>query len=108
MSAFDPMRTPRPFIVISAFAKRRGRGLPPALLVPGIAAAPTRTVSLGVPTALEKWEAVVAPAVVVRKADIGRRFSRYKAALRLIAQHCNEFGAVVGLAAQRLVRDDDR
>ena len=37
-----------------------------------------------------------------------RRPSRYEAALRLVAEHRNKLGAIVGLAAQRLVRDDDR
>src|SRR5690242_13742189 len=37
-----------------------------------------------------------------------RRPARYEAALRLVAQHGNKLGAVVGLPAQRLVRDNDR
>src|SRR5665213_3759204 len=85
--------------------KRRCRALPPARR-PIKDAAPTRIV--GAPIALEKREAAVVPAVVARNADVGRNLARYKAALRLIAQHRDELGAVIGLAAQRLVRDDDR
>src|ERR1039457_300380 len=88
--------------------KRRCRVLPPALLYPMIVAAPTRIASLEVPITLEKREAVVTPAVVARNEDVGRRLARYKAALGLIAQHRDKLGAVVGLAAQRLLRDDDR
>src|SRR5664279_5359642 len=109
MSVNDPTRTLLPFIAMSAFPpKQRCRVLPPARLYPIIVAAPTRIASLEVPIALEKREAVVAPAVVARNADVGRRLARYKAALGLIAQHRDKLGAVVGLAAQRLVRDDDR
>src|SRR5664280_1919768 len=90
--------------------KRRCRVLPPpAPLYWTIVVAPTRIASLEVPIALEKREAVVAPAVVARNEGVGRRnLARDKAALRLIAQHRDKLGAVVGLAAQRLVRDDDR
>src|SRR5664279_5778156 len=110
MSVNDPTRTLLPFIAMSAFPpKQRCRVLPPARLYPIIVAAPTRIASLEVPIALEKREAVVAPAVVARNEGVGRRnLARDKAALRLIAQHRDKLGAVVGLAAQRLVRDDDR
>lgn len=53
--------------------------------------------------ALEKSEALAAPAVVGRNADVGIRLARYKATLGLIAQHRDKLCAVVGLAAQRLV-----
>src|ERR1700692_3762852 len=87
------------------------RILPPAplYLIIVLAAAPTRITSLGVPIGLEKGpQAVVAPEVVARHGDIGRRPARHKAALRLVVQHRDELGAIVGFAAQRLVRDDDR
>src|SRR5262245_11592645 len=59
--------------------------------------------------ALEKREeAGAAPEVVARKVDAGARPARYKPALRLVAQYGDKFGAIIGLAAQRLVRDDDR
>src|SRR4029077_3717073 len=61
---------------------------------------------LGVPAALEKPESVVA--VWVGRRNIGRTLARDEAALRLVAQHRDELGAVVGFLAQRLVRDDDR
>jgi hypothetical protein len=61
------------------------------------------------PIALEKREeAGAAPEIVARKLDVGARPARYKPALRLVAQHRDKFGAIVGLAAQRFVRDDDR
>src|SRR5471030_1039609 len=85
------------------------RVLPPALmpLTIVLAAARARISCWGVRIALEiKAEEVVASDV--RDRGIGRRLARYKAALGLIAQHRDKLGAVVGLAAQRLVRDDDR
>src|SRR5207245_1496549 len=91
------------------------RVLPPASLhrTIGLAAAPARIarlgLELGTPIALEKQaEAIVALDVVARNEDIGRRPARYEAALRLVVQHRDELGAIVGLFAQRLVRDDDR
>src|SRR6266436_1638694 len=63
---------------------------------------PPRLARLGVPIALEKGaEAIVTP-------DIAAQLARHKAALGLVVQHRDELGAIVGLAAQRLVRDDDR
>src|SRR5262249_28974833 len=66
------------------------------------------------PVALE-WEAeavvvaiVVVPEVVVRSEGIVRRLARDEAALGLVVQHRDKLGAIVGLGAQRLVRDDDR
>src|SRR5258706_14196455 len=74
-----------------------------------LAAAPARIVSLGVPIGLEKGaEAVVDPAVAARNGVIIRRQARHKAALGLVVQHRDKLGAIIGLAAQRLVRDDDR
>src|SRR6185437_12279719 len=46
--------------------------------------------------------------VVAGNVDIGAGLARDEPALRLVAQHGDEFGAIVGLATQRLVRDDDR
>jgi hypothetical protein len=88
------------------------RVLPPALLPLGIglalkiglAAAPGRICGLGGRIGLEKEaEEAVALDATVRDEDIGRGrgFARYEAALRLIAQHRDELGAIVGLAAQR-------
>src|SRR5580704_5442136 len=68
------------------------------------AAAPTRIAGLGVPIALEK----VTPDIADRSEGIRRRPARYKAALGLVVQHRDELGAIVGLAAQRLVLYDDR
>src|SRR5262249_55630283 len=72
------------------------------------AAPPTRIAILGVPIALEEGAAVVAPEIVARNEVIGRGLTRYEAALGLVAQHRDKLGAIVGLGAQRLVRDDDR
>src|SRR5262249_26317990 len=87
------------------------RVLPPALLhrLIVLAGARTRIAGLGVPIALEKGaETLVAPPAAARNRDIDRRPARHKAALGLVVQHRDELGAIVGLAAQRLVRDDDR
>src|SRR6516164_4091345 len=81
-----------------------------------LATARARIASLGVPTALEKRiarlgiepGAVVTPGAAARNGDIDRRSARDKAALGLVVQHRDELGAIIGLAAQRLVRDDDR
>ena len=88
--------------------KREKRQRPPIVIVPLIVAAPRRIASLEVPIAPGKKEAGVAPDVVARKVGIGGRLARYKAALRLVAQHRDKFGAIVGLPTQRLVRNDDR
>src|SRR5690242_6722297 len=44
----------------------------------------------------------------VRDRSIDRGLARYAAALRLVAQNRDKLGAIIGLAAQGLVRDDDR
>src|SRR5258707_7589352 len=101
--AFDPER---PCGLRAAY-----RVLPPAPLhlIIVLAAAPTRIASLRVRIALEKEaEAVVAPVVAARNGTIDRRPARHEAALGLVVQHRDELGAIIGLAAQRLVRDDDR
>src|SRR5262249_52375933 len=56
----------------------------------------------------KKAEAVVAPVVAARNGEIDRGPAHQEAALGLVVEHRDELGAVVGLAAQRLVRDDDR
>src|SRR5262249_59536840 len=74
-----------------------------------LAGAPTRIGRLGVPIALEKEaEAIVAPIVAARNGDIDRRPAHQEAALRLVVEHHDELGAIVGLAAQRLVPDHER
>src|SRR5256885_1122611 len=78
-----------------------GRFLPPA-------ATPACIAGLAAPIASEKREAAAALEAVARNVDVGGRLARDEPALRLVAQHRDEFGAIVGLAAQRLVRDDDR
>ena len=85
------------------------RVLPPALLHLIVSArARTRIGWLGVPIALEKEaEAVVAPVVAARNPDIDSRPAHQEAALGLVVEHRDELGAIVGLAAERLVRDDD-
>src|SRR5450631_2684084 len=87
------------------------RVLPPALSHPTIvlAAQPGGIASLGAPIALKNEpEAAVVPDVVARNEGFGRRLARYEAALGLIAQHRDKLGAIIGLGAQWLVRDDDR
>src|SRR5829696_7439826 len=69
-------------------------------------AAPARIGRLQASIGLEKESKTV----VARDLHIhrGRARTRDEAALRLMAQNRDEFGAVVGLGAQRFVRDDDR
>src|SRR2546430_16512700 len=74
-----------------------------------LAGARARVARLGIPIALGKEaEAVVTPVVAARNGDIDRRSARHETALGLVVQHGDELGAIVGLAAQRLVRDDGR
>src|SRR5262245_50685252 len=69
------------------------------------AAAPAR-VRLGIALAKEAEKAAV---VVARKEGVGRRArARDEAALRVVVQRNDELRAIVGLAVQRLIRDDDR
>src|SRR5262249_43750698 len=100
VSAKGQKRTcPPSFKPLATKQEKRIRQRPPIVIVPLIVAAPRRIV----PIAPGKKEAVVA-----RKVAIGGRLARYKPALRLVAQHRDKFGAIVGLATQRLVRNDDR
>jgi hypothetical protein len=73
-----------------------------------LAAPPTLIASLRVPGLEKGSRVVVAPVVAAINGDIIRRQARHKAALRLVVQNRDELGAIIGLAAQRLVRDDDR
>src|SRR5262245_12136631 len=89
---------------------RPARGLP--CLTVGLlhstiapAAPPTGIARLGIPIALKKEPEAV---VIARNEGLGRRLAGYEATLGLIAQHRDKLGAIVGLGAQRLVRDDDR
>src|SRR6185312_3260837 len=91
----------------SGIERRAPRVLPDtiALLCRGIVDVPALAWidDLGVP-GLEKRAEAVVPTIAVRH-DIGwrRGFARDEAALRLIAQHRDELGAIVGFGAQRLV-----
>src|SRR3984957_4077726 len=77
-----------------------------------LAATPSRIDGLGglgAPTGLEKGaEAIVDPDEAARDADIDRRLARHEAALGLVVQHRDELGAIVGLATERFIGDDDR
>jgi hypothetical protein len=84
--------------------EKRIRQRTPIVIVPLIVAAPRR--SLEVPIPPVKKEVVVVPAVA-RNEGFGRRVARDEAALGLVVQHRDELGAIVGLGAQRLIRDDD-
>src|SRR5262245_63988721 len=100
MPASGQSRHDRPHSGTLATKKeKRIRQRPPIVIVPLIVAAPRHIV----PIASGKKEAVVA-----RKVAIVGRLARYKPALRLVAQHRDKFGAIVGLLTQRLVRNDDR
>jgi hypothetical protein len=81
------------------------RGLPPALLHRLIELAGARIGRSGVPFALEKKPSLFSSC---RSGVIDRRPAHQEAALGLVVEHRDELGAIVGLAAQRLVRDDDR
>src|SRR4051794_13235186 len=73
--------------------------LPPPLLLHGLtvlAAARRPVALLRVGIALEEEaEAVVAPAAAARN-DVDRRLAYQEAALRLVAQHRDELGTIVG------------
>src|SRR6185312_9397772 len=73
------------------------------LALTGITTARVRIVSRGLSE--QKSEETAA---IVRDRIFGRGLARDKAALRLVVQHRDELGAVIGFFAQRLVRDDDR
>src|SRR5438132_9956259 len=78
------------------------------LIIVLAAAAPARIDGLGSGIGLKKEaKTLAAPGAAFRNVD-GRRLARNEAALRLVAQDSYELGAIVGLLAQRLVRDDDR
>src|ERR1700738_2705800 len=79
--------------------RRRAVSSPPALWP--IIVAPGRIVE----TPATPAEAEV---VTARDADIGRPRGVDDAALRLVVQRTDELRAIVGLAVQRLVRNDDR
>src|SRR6516225_124388 len=53
-------------------------------------------------------ESEVAPGATARDAYIGRGPAHREAALRLVVQRHNRLRAIVSLAVQRLVRDDER
>src|ERR1700722_3132514 len=91
------LRRIEPAVRITLTAQARIGGLGGALL--GIA--------LRVPTELKKRAEEVA-VVPARHGDVSRRrLARDEAPLRLVAQHRDELGTIVGLFAQRLIRDDD-
>src|SRR5689334_5766767 len=57
----------------------------------------------------EETRTTVVPAIVVGNKHVGRSWlPRDEATLWLVVQDHDEFGAIVGLLAQRLVRDHDR
>src|SRR5205807_8466617 len=74
----------------------------------GVPFALVRIAALRAPAAENGAEAAVAPSIGVRNEDVGGRLARDEAALRLVAQHRDELGAIVGLGAERLIRNDDR
>src|SRR5665213_4608084 len=90
--------TPRP-------SAARRPSLPPLLQSVFPAA---RAGSADVRIASEKGKEVEAAVVVLARNDIGRGLACQEAALRIVVQHREELGAIVGFFAQRLVRDDDR
>src|SRR4030095_16635430 len=92
---FGPNRHDRPHSsTLATKQEKRIRQRPPIVIVPLIVAAARGIV----PSARGKKEAGVP-----RKVAIVGRLARYKPALRLVAQHRDKFGAIVGLGAQRLV-----
>src|SRR2546421_5925214 len=81
-------------------ARLRARAALRAPAALGVPVALIRIPRLRAPAALGKpSEAVVA--VGVRNEHVGGRLARDEPALRLVAQHRDELGAVVGLGAQR-------
>src|SRR4051812_21925711 len=60
------------------------------------------------PPALETPATPAEADVTARDAEIGRARAVDDAALRLVVQRNDELGAIIGLAVQRLVRNDER
>src|SRR4249920_46566 len=89
------------FPACHAACSRRAASSPPALWPLIIVAAPGRIVE----TPATPAEAEV---VTARDAEIGRARAVDDAALRLVVQRNDELRAIVGLAVQRLVRNDER
>src|ERR1700682_2669439 len=88
------------FPACHAACSRRAASSPPALW-PLIIVPPGRIVE----TPATPAEAEV---VTARDADIGRTRAVDDAALRLVVQRNDELRAIIGLAVQRLVRNDER
>ena len=63
---------------------------------------------LRVPGREEAAAEIVAPPGALLRIDIDSRLARDEAALRLLAEHGDELGAIIGFLAERLVGDDDR
>lgn len=85
------------------------RALPRVSLTLAIKAiAPARIFSHRLRPAPEQKPEETAVVSVIFDRILGRGLARDEAALRLVAQHHDEFGAVIGFAAEWLVRDDDR
>jgi hypothetical protein len=97
-----PLTTVAPTSVHSAASAQA-----PLHLTIVLAVASTGGARLGVQIALETEVLELEFFVALDKKVIGR-LARHKPALGLVVQHRDELGPVVGFAAQRLVRDDDR
>src|SRR3984957_5647391 len=98
----------RPHFSARHAAYRRGAAsspLPPIIVL--AAAVLARRDPLGVRIAPVKGAEEVVQAAA-RDADIVRALAHREAALWLIVQHHDELRAIVSLAVQRLVRDDER
>src|SRR5262249_49051208 len=80
----------------------------PLIIVPIVL--PRIVVLAAAPERIVKTPATPADAEVVtaHDADIGRARAVDDAALRLVVQRNDELGAIIGLAVQRLVRNDER
>jgi hypothetical protein len=92
----------------AAFPRSAGSSPLPLLLIILLAAALARRGVLGVRIAPAKGAEKVVPAATARDAEIVLALAHRKAALWLIVQDHDELRAIVGLAVQRLVGNDER
>src|SRR5882724_9676774 len=102
------------FPACHAVYSRRAAFLPQALwpLIIVLAGLPRIVVLAAAPVHIVKLETPAAPAeavvVTARGANIARAPAHREAAVWLVVQHHDELRAIIRLAVQRLVRDDER
>src|SRR6516162_9513595 len=106
----SPLNNHYAFPACHAACSRRAASSKPALwpliIVPIVL--PRIVVLAAAPERIVETPATPAEVVTARDADIGRARAVDDAALRLVVQRNDELRAIIGLAVQRLVRNDER